>query len=403
MYNQEIMHQESALYNPTEKLYFSGLILYILLHLQYETQWDYGSGISWAMKMIIFFLLFMQSILSFPHYKQPIEKTVYILSLVITCVVGVNAGSRTGENYLYDLSIVFMLVFGAINIDFRKIVKIYLIVGGIYCTVTVFASFMGIIPNLKDVDTRDPEEAIGIVEYGNRMSLGYGWSTNMANHVFFILLAYFYWVHRWLKKKEMLLFLIITIGVFNYTNSRLSTLCVLMMLVVTMLYKNKIGKKLLINKYAGIFLIFCIPLFAYISYYVTDAFNERDLKWMMIDVLLSGRLSLGKEAFETAGIPLWGQFYEMFGSVRDYGAAYNYLDNSYVQLLVINGLIYTGLLVIAYMYIMKEAYRRRDFLLMYSIFFAGVSGLIAQHFIEMYMNPFLIALFAKHTRIDGNA
>ena len=123
----------------------------------------------------------------------------------------------------------------------------------------------------------------------------------------------------------------------------------------------------------------------------------------MIDVLLSGRLSLGKEAFETAGIPLWGQFYEMFGSVRDYGAAYNYLDNSYVQLLVINGLIYTGLLVIAYMYIMKEAYRRRDFLLMYSIFFAGVSGLIAQHFIEMYMNPFLIALFAKHTRIDGNA
>ena len=91
----------------------------------------------------------------------------------------------------------------------------------------------------------------------------------------------------------------------------------------------------------------------------------------------------------------------MFSSARADGDSYNYLDNSFVQLLVIEGLIYTVLLVIAYMFICRHAYRRKDFYLMYSVFFAGVSGLIAQNFIEIYMNPFLIALFAKHTVTQG--
>ena len=382
--------------NPTGKMYFCGLILYILLYLQYETQWEYGGAISWGLKMFAISVLALQTILTFPLYKKPIEKLVFILALMLTCIVGVNAGHIKGTNSLYDLLIVFLLVFGAKGVEFRKIVKIYWIVGGIYCFVTVCASLMGIIDNLADVANRD-EDTIGAVDTYDSMSLGYGWSTNMANHVLFILLAYFYWVRRALKLKEILLYGLITSIVLYYTGSRLSTFCIIIMLLITFMYKTKYGKRFLTCRIVSFTLILCIPIFAYVSYYVTDAYDEADLTWMIVDTILSGRLSLGQEAFDRVGIPLWGQFYEMFSSARDDGVFYNYLDSSYIQSLVINGLIYTLFLIFAYIVICKRAYQRKDFFLLYSIFVAGGSAMIAQHFIEMYMNPFLIALFATHT------
>jgi hypothetical protein len=168
------------------------------------------------------------------------------------------------------------------------------------------------------------------------------------------------------------------------------------MLVLTLLLKRKWGERFLTSKLVCFFIVVSVPFFLWLSYYVTENYDDADFNWMVADVILSGRLRLGNDAFEIAGIPMFGQFYEMFGSARDDGAAYNYLDNSYVQSLVIYGLVYTVVLVVAYAYVCRSAYYRKDYFLLYSVFFAGMSGLIAQHFIEMYMNPFLIALFASH-------
>ena len=143
-------------------------------------------------------------------------------------------------------------------------------------------------------------------------------------------------------------------------------------------------------------LILSVPFFAFISYYMTASFDEASLEWVVVDVFLTGRLSIGKEALESAGMSLFGQEYDMYSSARDDGQLYNYLDNSYLQLFVIYGLLYASLLIAAYVVIVKQAGRRKDVILMVSVFMAGFTGLIAQHFIEAYMNPFLLALFASH-------
>lgn len=383
------------LVNPTEKIYFAGLVLYILLYLQYETQWAYGETFSWIIKSLALALLIVQTALTFPKYTSPKLKLLFILSLILTCVVGTNAGILKGINRLYESLITFLLVFGAKDIDFRKILKVFLLVGGTYSLITVISSLTGVIPNLEDESTR-PEDAVAVVDVFSRQSLGYGWSTNMANHVFFILLTYFCWVNRCLKKKEMLLYFAIAIGVLSYTGSRLSAISIILMLVLTLLLKRKWGERFLTSKLVCFFIVVSVPFFLWLSYYATENYDDADFNWMVADVILSGRLRLGNDAFEIAGIPMFGQFYEMFSSARDDGDAYNYLDNSYVQSLVVYGLIYTVVLVVAYAYVCRSAYYRKDYFLLYSVFFAGMSGLIAQHFIEMYMNPFLIALFASH-------
>jgi hypothetical protein len=42
-----------------------------------------------------------------------------------------------------------------------------------------------------------------------------------------------------------------------------------------------------------------------------------------------------------------------------------------------------------------QSYRRRDDTLLGALFIAGISGVIAQHFIQVFMNPLLLLLFAR--------
>ena len=389
-------------YSPTEKLYFFGLILYILQYLQYETQWDYSPSVNLLLRMTVLFSLSAHMLSTLIQCEKDSFRIVFLFSLIITIVVGTNARFKPESSLLYSLLVTLLLVFGAMNIDFQKIVKTYLVVGGVYCIVTVMASLLGVITNISDVYIRD-DDVIGAVDNFYRMSFGYGWSTNMANHVLFILLSFFYWISRPFNKIEILVCVIITSFVLYYTGSRLSTFCIFLMLSFALCYKTTLGKRLLTNEWLLYLLIFCIPIFAIVSCFVTNAYDETDMTWMISDVVLSGRLHIGKDAFEMAGIPLWGQFYEMFGSAREDGDAYNYLDNSYVQSLVIYGLIYTSLLIVGYVVTCWKAFNRKDYFLIYSIFLAGFSGLIAQHFIEIYMNPFLIALFANHSATEVTA
>ncbi len=392
-------YEENISQSPTEKIYFFGLILYILQYLQYETQWDYGPSVDLLLQVIVLFSLSAHMLSTLIQCEKDSFRIVFLFSLIVTIVVGTNARFIPESSLLYSLLVTLLLVFGAMYIDFQKIVKTYLVVGGAYCIVTVMASLLGVINNISDVYIRD-DDVIGAVDNFYRMCFGYGWSTNMANHVFFIILAFFYWISRPFNKIEILMCAIISSFVLYYTGSRLSTFCVFLMLSFTLCYKTIFGKRMLTNSWLLYLLIFCIPFFAIISFLVTNAYDETDMTWMITDVVLSGRLHIGQDAFEMAGIPLWGQFYEMFGSARDDGDAYNYLDNSYVQSLVIYGLIYTFLLVVGYVVTCWKAFNRKDYFLIYSIFLAGFSGLIAQHFIEIYMNPFLIALFANHSEIE---
>ncbi len=387
---EQALERESAVVreeNPTAILYLGGLALFIIRMMDAETQWEYPTILLPLMDLLVITLLTAHVFLSLRYY-EPKQILLFPIALLVSAISGFNAG-----NFL-PWVVTCMLVFGAVGIDFRKILKVYLLVGGTICVTTVIASLVGVIENVTDA--LDMERNSLLDEASERQCLGYGWSTNMANHVFFLVLTYFAWIGRRFKFKEMLLFLILTLWVLSRTLSRLSTLCVVMLLLFSLAYRLGFIRRIMNSRITIYMLILSVPFFAYISYYMTASFDETSLEWVVIDVLLTGRLSIGLEALESTGISLLGQEYEMFSSARDDGQMYNYLDNSYLQLIIIYGLFYTSLLIAAYIVIVKQAGRRKDVILMVSVFMAGFTGLIAQHFIEAYMNPFLLALFASH-------
>ena len=372
MYNEAI---------STRTLYLWGVAFFIIMCLLNETTWHHYKIIHAFEFVLILFLFSSNFIASLKNYSI---KGIFIITMtfVLLMIIGINC------NQMIGMLINFLLLFGAKDVDFRKILRVYIWVGGGFCIVTVLASKMGII--LNHIDYR-----ISTYDVVVRQSLGYGWSTNMANHVFYIILAYFYYIGRTLKIKEVLFIFSIALYVFLETDSRLSFFLIGTLILISLVYKNNYIKTIITSKALIRIFVFSVPFFAVLSVWAAFSYDNSNIIWIAINAILSERLRISNEAIDSTGFPLFGQVYEMYGSVRDDGIAYNYIDNSYLQSFLIWGVILTIIIVLIFTHLSMKAQKRRDYLYIYSIFLASISGLISQHFIEFYMNPFILSLLAE--------
>lgn len=141
-------------------------------------------------------------------------------------------------------------------------------------------------------------------------------------------------------------------------------------------------------------LVYSIPFFFILALWATVAYRYNNFTWDFINYMLSGRLALGNEAIHNYGIPLLGQLVKLNGG-DDSGIYYNYIDSSYIQLIVIYGIVYTALFLITYYFICHKAYKNNNYPLILAVLLTGVSGLISDYMLILTMNPFYIALFTK--------
>ena len=137
-----------------------------------------------------------------------------------------------------------------------------------------------------------------------------------------------------------------------------------------------------------------IPFLFAIMAYISSSYDEADPNWIIVDVALSGRLHISQEALDKEGYTWFGQEYELIGGEADENL-YNYIDSSYLQALVIYGIVFSILLLLSYIFIVGQAYKRKDYTFLYAIIVVGISGAIAQHFLQVYMNPLWLALTAN--------
>lgn len=379
--------------SSTDYLYFCGLLFYLIYSLNTETLW-YSGVSAFILKLLSTVTLILHIFFTLSRYRKSKHRFIFLFTAFLSFIVGYNSGLFKGGNLIFEVVSVFLLIFGAKDIDFRKILKFYIIVSFSYCIITFLSSLVGIIENIKDYSFVSVSEYKGI-ERPVRMCFGYGFSTNFANHIFFIILSYSYYIARSLNKVELLSILLIDFFLLTYTGTRLSFLCILLVVFISLYVNHKKRNSVCYKKGIIYILSMCIPFFCILSYCMTIWYDESDLVWQITDIVLSNRLQLGNDAISKYGIPLLGQVYEENGTIRMDGNMYNYIDCSYIRFLVINGWIYTVFILLAYYYICYNALKRNDILFYYSILLAGVSGLIAQHFSQLFMNPFLIATFSR--------
>ena len=371
--------------NSNNFFYILGLTISILVLLRPETYWILPDTIDKALKYGSCLLLGVHLTMTLPKYGKKIPLVLMLITVIL--FVGLN----TDRNYMMFVTVA--LVFGAKGLSFNNIVKWYFWTGLCFCIVTIIGNQMGLIKS-HDVYLDALSSRLSFALSSKRLSFGYIWSTDFASHCFFILLAYWYIRKAELTVKEMLLFVLGAIIILYYTDAKLGAGCILLLPIMTLLYRLTLKKTPKI--YAT--LVFSIPLFALLAITSTVMYRYSNFTWFFIDsVILAGRLRLGNEAIAMYGTPLWGQELRMYGAGTE-GEYYNFIDSSFIQLIVIYGILYTIFIILTYTFIAYKAYKRKDYVLIIAVLMTGVSGLIAQHFLQICMNPFLIALMAKYQK-----
>lgn len=321
---------------------------------------------------------------------------------LLICLIGflVFLAGYNSEN-ITVLLLSFTMVVGAKGVLFRDIIRVHFIFGLCFCLFNIVGRELDLIPKTNLIRGNEREGTLGDIVA--REDFGYGFPTDFALHVFYILLDYWILKNRRLRWLEVLVYIYLAYFVIRYSDARLAAICILLIVILSFV-SPLFQKRAFCFRYIIIpFFIICIPLFAMISIGATIMYDDTDFYWIGADLLFSGRLHLGQDAMQEAGISLFGQTYTMYGMGNlGVGDEYNYIDCSYLQSLVFWGVFLTVILVLLFAKICKSASICRDFILLSAVFVAGISGIIAQFFYFLAYCPLLIALTAQLQDNDAN-
>jgi hypothetical protein len=294
----------------------------------------------------------------------------------------------SGEFILFPMGI---FVLGARNVDFKRIIYLYFILGSILLTFIFFTSLMGLTNNL--VFYRG-ENTI-------RRSFGINYPTDFAAHVLYLVIAYCYLYFEKLSWKSYAVFILLAIFLIKFCDARLSAYA-LIILIPIMALGLRANRGYVFSKKIARFYWTLPSLTAYVVLFITWIYSPDNKIIEKINRLLSGRINLGHRAFENYGVKLFGQHI----SENGYGAKagkqvvvemgkYFYIDSAFIRLLVIYGIIMTVLVIIAMTVISWRSIKAKNYALASVLVVITISAVVEQRLLDFGYNPFLIALFAQ--------
>lgn len=366
-------------------LYFMTMAFTIVYLLGGEVVLHTSNFIFQFIKYVAILLMLIQTILVFSKYTLG-WRILILFSFALSLIVGIINGKY------FSMLATCALVFGAKGLDYKKLLQYYFSISSFFCISIITLCRLGIIRD----NIAEPDNRFNLLtsNYSIRHSFGYVWPTDFATHVFFILLT------LWIIKKGRLnlllimVYLVIPYLIVLYTDSRLGAGCIVLLVIFSLFIQIREKCGFNFSK-INLFYVFWIPLIAFVVLFLTYHYNSSDDFWVLLDTMLSERLRLGNEAFQDYGVKLFGQYYVQYGG-QNSGDFYNFIDSSYIQLIIIYGAIYTFLFLSGFVTVAFKAYKRKDMAMLLAIFVAGISGAIAQHFLQIFMNPILLGLTAKH-------
>lgn len=299
------------------------------------------------------------------------QNIILLLFLFLSLLVSHYAGKK-------DLFFLLIVLGAMRGVPFSFILKWYLTIQIILLVLVVGAALTGMIPNMKLV--RD--------ETKMRYGMGYDYPSVTMTMVFFIWTAY-----AWKKSSHasvafMGIFLAVTVWLFCETDARMGFLASLVVLVSIAVCKKVVhwqGKNRdsllqkgdfwrVMGRAAACvndtlpFLLFVFVVIACLCY--PEAAWAR---WL--DDCINKRIRYGSEALGNYGVPLFGQVIQWVGYGGEYagelqeGVQYNFVDCSYLQMLVQYGIVWTAAVLAAFSILLRTLRRQKAW---YSLFLTWV-------------------------------
>ncbi len=372
-------------YRNAENLFYIALILCIFAESAAQTMFPIPESVFTLCKMAGLAIITIK-VFAFDRFSLPSFFLCIFLAIEAVLVM-------ISSGYLNPLLWVMLLI-GAKDIPFRKILKIFLVVNLSIVLAAFAASMLGIIVNLQYITTSRTIKSV-------RNSFGILYTTDFAAYFFFMMVVYFYLKGKSLRWFDYAGALILNAFIYYFCQTRLDCISILLTVILfaivnatdnvrhTIRDKYKPRKNVL-----EIFAPFIMPACAVFSILITIAYNPSNRILNSINDLITHRLSLGLQGLEEYGIKLFGQYIRMVGMglSTHLTDTYFFVDCSYLYVLLQYGLVFFLTMLVVYMFISYK--NRKDHFFVIAILLVSINCMIAHHIVSFAYNPFAMALFA---------
>ena len=314
-------------------------------------------------------------------YKMRVSYKYLILSILLL-LSGVLVYFQTNRlNFLVYSMLLVLLV----NVDMKVVLRNYVVVAGILVVGVFLLSLVGIVPNLQ-------YNRAGVI----RNSFGFIYPTDFASHCFYLFLAISYLLKDKFIWTRSLFGVLLSAFIIKYCDARLNALSILLATVIFIYFYYSKEKKL------KIFALFpySAVIFASIVTYLSYKFSWSNPFLVSVNKLITGRLALGRNAFDTFGVHLFGTRNVQFigsGGKTESVIGYNYVDSSYVQMLFTYGIVPVVLLIIIYVVASRKQYKDGQYLLVAILSLIAFNCMIEAFWFVPTYNIFMFLLFTTNT------
>ncbi len=313
------------------------------------------------------------------------KRSIKMILGVATSIIFMMSCFSNGYIFLWDLSI---LIFGAINISYKKILKVYSILGSIILGIAILAALTG--------STKD------LVYTNGRHSFGIVYPTDFAAHVVFLSLTI--WVVLRKIPATVMAFIMVGLSFFlyHYCIARCGAI-VMGLSAIAVLYIEQTESWKRDNKIIQWFaktidriLVIWMPLCAAIIVGLSIKYDSENVKLDAINKLISSRLYLANKAISEYGIKPFGTAFYMIGGGSDTVSrgGYNFVDSSYCMILLRYGAMVLAIVCILSIWTASNAVKSKNRRLLMALALISVHSMIEHHLLELAYNPFLLVAFS---------
>ena len=329
----------------SEKIYLFTLFIWVVVaSLVTTTYFVRLDGFLSLYRLLLYFtiiMLLIKELMNFPktlyyfrfHWQQLLIVTAFFIAMFIV------AKNRDG---LLDIN-VLLLVFSARDIDFRKLLGTFSVATFLVLCLTIYASQKGIITNM-----------FMSADGGYRYSLGFNYVSFASQRMFFALCSYLMFRGKKISYMELLALFLATIYMHQQTSTSSPFYLSILILTYALLSIKIFKKEFIIGNFwskalAQYGFIVALAVILYFCFYSSGNLFH------LVDQFTHNRLRLSVDGFRNFGVSWLGQpisftTLDMFGN---FTSNYNYIDSSFVQLLVIDGLIVSTFMLFALTKVMK--------------------------------------------------
>ena len=314
-------------------------------------------------------------------YKMRVSYKYLILSILLLLSGGLVYFQTNRLNFLVYSMLLVLLV----NVDMKVVLRNYVVVAGILVVGVFLLSLVGMVPNLQ-------YNRAGVI----RNSFGFIYPTDFASHCFYLFLAISYLLKDKFIWTRSLFGVLLSAFIIKYCDARLNALSILLATVIFIYFYYSKEKKL------KIFALFpySAVIFASIVTYLSYKFSWSNPFLVTVNKLITGRLALGRNAFDTFGVHLFGPRNVQFigsGGKTESVIGYNYVDSSYVQMLFTYGIVPVVLLIIIYVVASRKQYKDGQYLLVAILSLIAFNCMIEAFWFVPTYNIFMFLLFTTNT------